>query len=513
MIQIIAFLLIFLWAFSSSAQRMHLFYDSNFNFSIYHSPATDSTNHFQFTFRSNALTGALAADSAILFRSSKWDTASIYLNDRVYFGSASWRNQLYLYSRENDLSGLGNFNMKLFPLTNNFLPLPDSISIGPLSYFGKSYFWGRSKVEQDQFLESTCTASGNYSPRIFVYNFQDQKYKYKLFDSIIQDTFTIMENMSSYLPYPGIFEKNKNYLITFDSLKRNVLARPYFDASTLVELDSNLNPVRTDILRFPFSDTTRNTGLKMVKDVFQLNNRILVVGMINHAIPNTAQTLNLRNEIGVMLLDSNRQVLDTMRIGKPNNMSLMTGYMNSSCWCNGKLFVAATLQTRPSLPSGALDEYQHPQGLLIAKLDTPFNLAWSKRIFIPGRQFRLYDVHCINGKMVLGGLFADSNLRVARGVFSIEVDQDGNYLPLNTNNQEIATSFQPYPNPFSNQLNLPVVEEGIGEFRLYDLNGRLVFTRSNPEYRISLPTLPSGLYIWQAESVFGKIWRGKVVRE
>jgi hypothetical protein len=322
-----------------------------------------------------------------------------------------------------------------------------------------------------------------------------------------------MENMSSYLPYPGIFEKNKNYLITFDSLKRNVLARPYFDASTLVELDSNLNPVRTDILRFPFSDTTRNTGLKMVKDVFQLNNRILVVGMINHAIPNTAQTLNLRNEIGVMLLDSNRQVLDTMRIGKPNNMSLMTGYMNSSCWCNGKLFVAATLQTRPSLPSGALDEYQHPQGLLIAKLDTPFNLAWSKRIFIPGRQFRLYDVHCINGKMVLGGLFADSNLRVARGVFSIEVDQDGNYLPLNTNNQEIATSFQPYPNPFSNQLNLPVVEEGIGEFRLYDLNGRLVFTRSNPEYRISLPTLPSGLYIWQAESVFGKIWRGKVVRE
>jgi hypothetical protein len=470
----------------------------------------DSSHHYQFAYHQNKNTLLFRPDSITLFKSNEVDTLTRFLNGRYTYGTVNWRNTPFLWSALTSPFSI-NYRYILYPLDTNLNFQADSIYVGDIPALPWGLEVGRAKVEKDQLLYASTANNFLYSPILVSYNFNTRKFKYRHVKDAMQDSNLVLIN-GDYIYYPGFFPRNNGYLITFDSTKRNMYNNFIsFANSTLAELDSDFNIVRVDQLKYPLRDTIADTGLKYVKDVFQLNDNFLVVGTLNHGIPNIITAIEQHNSIGIMMLDSNREILDTLRITKPRAMNLSTGYMNTACWCEGKLMVAGTIDT-DTTGSYLLLTNGHAQGLLITRVDTPLNIVWKKQLFLPKTSLRLYDVHCLNGKMILGGTMMDLNT-YTYGIFSISVDQNGNFFPLSTQDIVKDDGPAPYPNPFTHTLRLPVSSSPTRSFRLYDVNGRQVLSELAPLTDVSLPVLAPGMYFWSMELANGEIRKGKLVRE
>ena len=74
------------------------------------------------------------------------------------------------------------------------------------------------------------------------------------------------------------------------------------------------------------------------------------------------------------------------------------------------------------------------------------------------------------------------------------------FSSLNINELEITGNLKFYPNPTSNSVFLNVENETIKTIYVFDLNGKLIFTKENINNQIDLSNLESGTYLIKSDN-------------
>lgn len=423
-------------------------------------------------------------------------------------GVTTWNGRPYVYKKGFSPSRRG-MRVALMPLDSQLRVMGDSIALDSIFTYGWN-FKMKSRSSNNRWLYTYSSNDPVFFgsiPAMLVYNFQTGAFKHRFFPLTQQIDYP-SENQQE--ANPAIFPHDSGYYATFDT---SFMTTSSFDglikASSFLDLDTNLNTRSHRLLQYPFAGPGVNTGLKSVRDYFSLGNQKLFVGILNRHF-NNLNFQSYTNDVGIMRYDSNWNIIDTLRIVRPGGVSLTPSIENTACWCNGSLFTVSNLSLDSS--SSVVQTRQGLQGLLIARIDTPLQRRWTRTIFFPASYLTSEIVNCVNGKIQAAGYYFNSS-SAKTGYFILELDNHGNYMPLESSDVVKTSIGAPYPNPFNQVINLPETEIPIKQFTLYDLHGRRLYQKDYPEKNPAIPHLKSGIYLWKITLVNDQQARGKLVRE
>ena len=154
-------------------------------------------------------------------------------------------------------------------------------------------------------------------------------------------------------------------------------------------------------------------------------------------------------------------------------------------------------------------------------IDTNGNVLYSVRLVSPTviRNITISKVqHFSNGSAMFGG--GGNDFQRGDFLYFSKIENYGTpynpiYPPVGpvlTSNQKVnqEPNLQVYPNPFTNTLRL----SHKGTAQLLDVHGRVILSQpveAGEELRVS--NLPKGMYLLRLQSVGGKLYVRKVVRE
>jgi hypothetical protein len=153
----------------------------------------------------------------------------------------------------------------------------------------------------------------------------------------------------------------------------------------------------------------------------------------------------------------------------------------------------------------------------IKRVDKNMNTIWSKRN--GGDAFyHIYNVLATNdgGCIVIGNLNDTINHNLNRDIFVMKYDSSG--LITWTKDIKLPSSkITVFPNPSSRELNIKLSEgnQRLSNYRIYDLQGKLILQNSinSPQNKIDIQNLSSGVYIIEAQTNSGAVYRTKFVKE
>ena len=96
-----------------------------------------------------------------------------------------------------------------------------------------------------------------------------------------------------------------------------------------------------------------------------------------------------------------------------------------------------------------------------------------------------------------------------------QVDEDGKFVyskVVGVRQGIIDKSLIIYPNPVTDQLQLKLTDQTISETSLYDLNGQRVLHQTNGATQVQLGFLKAGVYVVEAKTAAGVVYRQRFVK-
>jgi hypothetical protein len=155
--------------------------------------------------------------------------------------------------------------------------------------------------------------------------------------------------------------------------------------------------------------------------------------------------------------------------------------------------------------------------LFITKLNNSFEVEWEKSL---GND-AYYEAFSITGTKSGGCLLLASKYSYSPEsdseelvLFRISQNGDLGQLILGVDQKEKFIN-NIFPNPGQNQINLTLIENRNGIFKLYNIEGKLVYSQiySGTQVTFGLPVLPKGMYLYEVINDDGKMERGKWIKQ
>ncbi len=189
----------------------------------------------------------------------------------------------------------------------------------------------------------------------------------------------------------------------------------------------------------------------------------------------------------------------------------MYPYYQSFDTCRGYYYMAVSNQ----ISSGEFIEYYNSTKIVKARND--FSVVWDTTMGFDA----YYGIRCIigtsDGGCLLAGRRYDRNIAPKQfNLYLLKLDSLGNKTSsVIDEGQMNATGVSIYPNPGSTAIHVNISENDKGNFRLYNLNGQLVFNQNitAKNNTIHLPELQPGIYIYEFVGQNGETTRGKWICE
>ncbi len=492
---------------STNAQSFRLFYHPQFQ-EPYTLNITHEAGSYYFFAKMISLPNNAYYFKSFITQVKGNDTLMRFLpfNFNDVIGVTAWNGRPYVYT---DLSSYTMLNITLVPLDSQLNLMSDSISIDSIASFPNNFdsFSPRSRISNNKWLFAYTTSNNvvtDSDPAMLIYNFQTGTVHHRTFEVNRQIYYPFEDVQAS---NPAIFPHDNGYYIAFDTSLQSSYVGNIIKATSFLDLDTNLNTRSHHLLEYPSTGAGFSIGLKSVRDYIPIGSQKLFVGIINRDLRNGAFRLSYTNNVGIMRYDSIWNVIDTLEIVRPRTFSLTPSVENAACWCSGSLFTVSNLSW-DSLNFTSSGQFSR---ILIAKIDTPLQLKWTRTISLPWNKLQAEIINCVNGKIQIAGNFQDHNFSIS-GNFILEMDTHGNYLPLESSDIAKSAIGAPYPNPFNQEINLPETEIPIKQFTLFDLNGRRLYQEDYPEKNPSLPQLSNGFYLWEITLENDQRFRGKIMK-
>jgi len=151
---------------------------------------------------------------------------------------------------------------------------------------------------------------------------------------------------------------------------------------------------------------------------------------------------------------------------------------------------------------------------VVTKLDEDLNIIWERFFYIEGG-FWLHSIEATNdgGCVILGRVSILGKYHIVL----LKTDENGSINGIDDKlSDKITKELILYPNPGNAQLNIRTAVQRIGgEFKMYDISGKLVFQKHITESITNINTeqLPSGAYIYNYIHEGVVIENGKWVKQ
>jgi hypothetical protein len=307
--------------------------------------------------------------------------------------------------------------------------------------------------------------------------------------------------------YFGWFDQSGNFIdslkfISNDHLRGFVFnvtsKKDYFFMNALYDLNVILD------INFSIIDTIEfENNFSLYHKMFWLNDTTTFISGLAHQNTNWI-------DMKVIKTDENFNELDEKEVFRLNKVTYLGIISNLVQVADGFLLIG----TEGYIISPGYF-FADSSKIHIVKYNFDLKYQWEK--YYGGDAY--YTVYSVTGTDDNGCIIASSRYSQYENnfdwdVYLIRIDSLGNFSTSSTTDfQIIPVSI--FPNPGQNQIYLTLTENSNGIFKLYNIEGKLVYSQiySGTQATFDLPVLPKGMYLYELIEENGNLVRGKWVRE
>jgi hypothetical protein len=340
-----------------------------------------------------------------------------------------------------------------------------------------------------------------------------------LFIDNFKDSLLIVSGHLDLVSQPTIYN---SYAITIDTAYDVVVINTSLGNGFYRPTIYNLVYNNTDSLFYSFLTINSSFSYKISMNIDLVVDSVYIQNSLNFIQPTYLQGVDNKNYLLTWdkkkramfyRLNSSFDTISSIQLG--NNNLLVYPAPSRSLSANSKfLYAGITEGLNPNNIWWGLQNSNY----YVAKLDSNGNTIWDKRIGSNGNYYILYDVLATKdgGCLLSGGVYDYTSNTFQKDIFIVKLDSNG----TTTWTKDIklpASKITVFPNPSSKELNIKLSEgnQRLSNYRIYDLQGKLILQNSinSPQNKIDIQNLSSGVYIIEAQTNSGAVYRTKFVKE
>jgi hypothetical protein len=290
---------------------------------------------------------------------------------------------------------------------------------------------------------------------------------------LIREKYFDSQSNGMVLCFDVLHPPNSNYLKIFTmSFYQKIPGQ-------ILTLDSNFSIL--DLKPIPWYNSELNTAK------FIDNNRYLLSG--KKILPDKTDDHNL----GLILLDSNDLLLDSMCFGKIDTVGSPGAYDNLDFINTSNIYYGGFSNIDMANPYYS----SMPSWFILNNLDENLELTWQK--FYGGDAcYNLWSILATqDGGCVMASTRYDYQTQnQERDVYILKVNEDG-IITWTYNFPETIKQVIVYPNPGKNEINIKTISIGL-IFEFYNLQGDKILSKAlDNETRINTISLHTGIYLYK----------------